>query len=982
MPPVSHPKADPLTLLLDEIEMLSAQTRSLELSLQRAHTDAFEEAEKFQQQFRAKVSSLKNQLEDTGNNPSQRLTGVLEDGGPPYLPNDDLLRRFAEQQNLVQHAHEESERRGAAIVALREQVSRLEGLNRELEQNAALRVEQAQTELKSQVTRLQAELAQKDEALKHLHPAASQAEQNAQAEIRRLEKELASSRGALDRQRTDLERSENEHNELCRRFADLETTREQAKADAQREIEVIRHDVQAKSAALQSEIAHKTALLMQNHSTITRLEREIRASSDAALSKNAETQALLENHAAEVAHRDAEIAQLQQLAQQQPRIAAEELAQARETFCAEIAALRSELNQKQILLEQRQGLQNSEQELLNRNRELQGRLAAKESVIESQDFHLRNAQRQLLTTRDTLDEKERTLTESQARATAQEQHFHEQRNDWQCRLSEMQVLVERYAGEIERTKAELAAALEGHRNLVQEQSVIQQRVQVSNDQVDALANQLNEKQAALERQDQLLRGKEAREAELRAALSEARDALEKQQASARSLEQNFTERIAELGAELERNAEALRDRDTIANRAEPELRTQIAALQGQLQEKDSMLEARTREIGILQARVESLSGQAARLEAAHKQALTDAAIENDRTRQALQSEIATLHSKGDQQQALLEERQTALSELEQNLQAEIDGLKERSAGLQTLLEKQNSEASALRERLAQVQAAAQHANEDAARRSQSDGMRIANLEDQLRSQQQTSAEGQAALERAQQQLQNPMASVDLARRPEGATDQSAQLIAAQNKIAELLERLEQLEAARHALQENAGHELQQLRESFETRITKLRTELAAKEQARPQEPVAVDNRLEEGFQKQIQELQNQLAEQHTLLENRNEELIKVRAELDVLHNRFAQPRSGYPQASASVELREEDAIEPPAQLVRSSARPDPIVTTGAGVVGQNRADTVPSNRFAHLERRVRTWNPQAEKDSAFGSGRRWNLGLFKRRWKA
>jgi hypothetical protein len=41
-----------------------------------------------------------------------------------------------------------------------------------------------------------------------------------------------------------------------------------------------------------------------------------------------------------------------------------------------------------------------------------------------------------------------------------------------------------------------------------------------------------------------------------------------------------------------------------------------------------------------------------------------------------------------------------------------------------------------------------------------------------------------------------------------------------------------------------------------------------------------------------------------------------------------------------------------------------------------------SNRFAQLEGRLRSWSPKAEKDSAFGTGRRWNIGIFKRRWKS
>lgn len=359
MPPVDKTKADPLTLLLDEIELLSAQTRSLELSLKRAHTDAFEQVERFQQQFRDKLSTLKAEFEDRE---SSDPGGVRYDGNLPDIENQDLLRRLAEQQNLAQRAHEESERRGAAIVALREQVSRLEATNRQLEQTGAAR-----------------------------------------------------------------------------------------------EIETIRHDAQAKIAALQSEIAHKTALLTQHQATIARLEENLQAISQSSSKK---PESLPETAAAEITRRDIEIAELRAAAQHQEKAAADALAHARESLYAHIEALRSELNQKQLLLEQRQSTQNAEQELRNRYRELQGRLAAKESVIESQEYHLRTAQAQLLAAREALGEKERAFAESAARAAEEDRQLHEERNQWQYRLAETQVLAERHRTETEGAKAELAVALE------------------------------------------------------------------------------------------------------------------------------------------------------------------------------------------------------------------------------------------------------------------------------------------------------------------------------------------------------------------------------------------------------------------------------------------------------------------------------------------------------------------------------------------
>jgi hypothetical protein len=100
-------------------------------------------------------------------------------------------------------------------------------------------------------------------------------------------------------------------------------------------------------------------------------------------------------------------------------------------------------------------------------------------------------------------------------------------------------------------------------------------------------------------------------------------------------------------------------------------------------------------------------------------------------------------------------------------------------------------------------------------------------------------------------------------------------------------------------------------------------------------------------------------------------------------------------APFSVELREEDAVEMPqgfgngtprSSILRSDplqpGEAEPETTTVNGDIGHDMSGAERTSRFTHLEGRVRSWNPEPEKDSALGSSRRWNMGLFKRRWKA
>ncbi len=1028
MPPVDTPQRDPLVVLLDEIEILSAQTRLMELYLKRANTAAFGEFEKIQEQFRVKVTNLKAKLEEKGSSLPGFLPDHQNEEADLSIQNQELSRRLAEQANLIEQNRIESERRAAEIESLRERLASVESANRQSENAAAQHGERSRQELESQIAQLQTELAQSTEVLQRSQSAASQMEQSAQAKIRALAEELARSRDFTERHKTEMESAESQRRELRQRLSELEAFKAQVEGHAGREIEILRQDGQAKISALQSEISHKTALLTRNQNTIARLEQEIKAASEALQSEKASQQALIRDHAVAIQRRDADIAGLQRriaeiedFVQRQQSAGADELAKAREIFSAEVESLRSELREKQQILDHGQGfLQDIEQELRNRNRELQGQIAAKESVIESQEDQLRQVQMESLTLRDALANKERSLAEMQTRSAEMEQSLHAQRQDWQCQLSEKQLLVERYSAEVEQAKAELAqtrqiiesegtrlsAALASQQQLLDERNALSERAQQLIAEVGGLKIQIEEKQATIDSQADILRHKETQAAEFGAALAAARGSLEELEAKARGAEQDFERRFAELRAELETKEQALSESDVAASRAEPEFKAKIEDLENRLSEKDRVLETRAREIAVLQARVDSLVGQTARLEATQKQALADAAGETERVRQGLQTEIAVAQEAREKHQTLFAEQQATFHDIEKELRGEIDALKEELKQRQTLLEKHVAElrqaetdAGALRERIAQFESIGHRADAVAAETPNSTVERIATLEHQLRSTAEKLAEREAELERAEQRLRSQDSESRNGSSPDqsGSDDAREQLRTAQEKIADLLERLSQLEKARHELQENAGHELQQVRASFEARIEQMRMKLAANESSSREQPSEM-SRAEEDFKAQLRDLQSQLAEKHSLLENRNEELIKVKTEMDALQDHLAQLQSRLGQESInarfSLELREEDAVEAPldngaGEPSDSASNTDPSQSRDAppgtntvdGALDAEMLRAEKSDGFTHLEERVRPWNPGQGKDTANGAGRRWNMNLFKRRWK-
>jgi chromosome segregation ATPase len=982
MPPPDVPKSDPLIVLLDEIELLSAQTRLTELYLKRAHTAGLAETEKIQDEFRANVASLKARLDDKGSWLSQHLAGVATDQATSA--SGESLLRGSEQQRLLRTGQNETVERAAEVAALQERLSALETAKQEWESSEVCHFEETHQESNSQIARLQEELARKERLLEQRDAAARQTELDAEDKIRTLAQELGDSREWAQEQQAEMLRGERDREELRQHVALLESSLAKTQSHARKELELVRQDAQAKITALQSEIAHKTNLLTRHQSTIANLEREIDITAETARSGAATQQALIDSHAAEIARRDAElasvtqrIAELQGAAQEQQRASADALAEARAGFAAEVAHLHNELAEKQQLLERGQGdLQQLEQDLRNRNRELQGQLAGKEAVVESLEHNVRQTQIELLAAREAVAHIQQTVAERQQQIAAKEH------------------LLETCRSELDQNRNELTATLERLRQKSEEFSAMQTRTQDLAIQIDGLNGQLTEKNKIISRQDEGLRQTELRVRELSATLETMRVGLEHQQLEAKRKERDFAAQIAALQEELGHRQAIIREQEAAASRARPEINAQIHELECRLGEKERMLEARSLEIGMLQAQVESLSGQAARLEATYKQALEDSARENENIRQALQNEITALRAESERQSVLLEERQTARAAVEQKLGTALDDLRQQSAHWQAMLEKQTeearhagSEAVTLRARVAELERAAM---------SEGNTDRVAALEQQLQHRDQKIAELETSLQQSIQDSQTPASGPPL----ELAGDQSEQLKAAHHQINELLERLAQLETARQTLQENAGHELQQLRESFEARVGKLRAELAERDRAYVNdsvsgEPQAVAAEVEAGYQRQIQDLRSELEQKRSLLENRNEELIRVRAEMETLQGYMAHIKTNndheVTSGSFAVELREEDAIEVPHGLANgfsaaAISRPNPLQlnaseAAGAALHGDD-SDIARTNRFTELEGRVRSWNPEPETDSALGSHRRWSAGLFKRRWRA
>jgi chromosome segregation ATPase len=901
----NYPKSHPSIVLLNEIDILLAQLRLLELYLKQAHATAALAADRLQQQHQDELALVRATLAEKERlalsqaaNLADQLQAIqgrldererlldernreLDDVSSEHAA---LRAEFAELQLAHQNvqgaalaAATTSQNLQAEIEALRQQLERNQ-LEYQQQQGSA---QQTEHSLRGQLAELQTVLAAREEQnAKHQTMFAGK-EASLRGEIAGLRNELEQKHRELDSRDGDWRQAQAEIDGLRHRIDELHAQKVSAAA-RESEFENIRRRDETEIAELRHLIEVKEREISQRHEAVTAVEialhdrlrglQEELSRSHGALSAQ---ESALEEARAEITALRVQIGALENSRAQAEASSQRVLEETCQQLEQELNQLHASVAQKDSALketekahqdlEDRFGLEIAE--LRERNRALeQAHREAEENWQRSGDIQT-ELQARLKAKTDELDS-------VQAAANQTREQLDAKISELQLEIAQKQLLADSRNAEIGDLKdrvGELAARLaiaesaqSQHRDLVHEAEQIR-----------------------LEHQNEIARLNERHQTELQNLASEL--ARERENANHTIvLNQEFTRRTAQLDMELQERSHSL----ATAN-------TAIAALEAKVEDFSRDQERHQAEVG---ARAE--------LEAE----LTALRHEFQRTTSAFaqQEEIAENQSRQIQKlEALLAEQNKSIARQTQDLataQAQAAALHQRITELEDLAEQARGAATTHAEQIKQDYEARLDALH-AALAQKNTALEIisadrTDLEQSLRQELQQKiwalAQQQAAMEQLaaahQTQLQNTEAKIreqqSLANLSNGELEKAvAQAHALQRRVDELEVEL------RHA-ELTAVSRDDQTRRDAAAKIEQLNSSLEEKSRQLEQ-LTSAQSSLEQSLRQELDRATHDIEERERISRARNEELVRAKADLEQTHNRLTQLETSTSLAAAA-----------------------------------------------------------------------------------
>ena len=427
---------------------------------------------------------------------------------------------------------------------------------------------------------------------------------------------------------------------------ELESAKAAAETNAFAGIERFREQYQLELAGLRAELAQSQLVLDERQTTIRALEEELNSEIHRLEAQLAEKQTLLDRGHLELQEKGSEISALREeitqsefARRQTEMLAATQAEQIRERVKAEVGALDAQLKEKESALKVAADRARELESVFNAKiADLQMQLAEKQSLMQGRDIEL---------------------------------------TDLRSQISNLLAQV----NDLERTNAK---ALEQQRIAA---SRLEQDLHL---QVTELQTQLAEKLAVLGTRNDEIQALESKITGLVKRIGQAEVALKQAEATATSeIEQIRRQSQAELAAqqaESDRKAEALQQREAALYSAEQNRQLEINGLRAEVAEKHSLLQNRNDELLRVKTELDAFQERIAYLESAARQAELESQQKAEHEGEQTRIELDKLWNELSQKERVLEERQVAVNDLEQNFQAQINSLRSELAEKQALLE--------------------------------------------------------------------------------------------------------------------------------------------------------------------------------------------------------------------------------------------------------------------------------------------------------
>ena len=883
-----------------QLAALQQRVTELESADQLADANA-EEVERIRSSFEGEVTALQrevaartralNELREAITATELALRGEIQ----------TLQQEQARSRGMIEERENELHSSRAEVAGLRERIGQLEAA---AAADLATRQlgEETRLSLEAELTSLHSTLAQKEYALKEQQNFFQSVEHRLGGEITQLRSELTEQRTAANANNIELERLRSEIVQLGERNAQAELARRQLDEDRQQagaQRQELESRLQAKEYELRVAEANaqeqKEAALREQENQFKSAEEQLRTEINQLRTQLEEQLRLSDQGNTELERLRSEItARREQSAQselsrrqleenwQQAVAHGQELAASLQGKDDELRATQANAQeQKEVALrEQETHFRSVEAQLSGVINQLRGELAQQRTVSESSNAELERLRSEITA----LQEQSIQSELSRRQLEGHRQHAEAQNQELQARM---------HAKEHELRGAE-ANAQEQKETALREQEILFRAVE------ERLVAEINQLRTQLEKQYGLSGQGNAELERLRSEIAEFQDRNEQSERSRRELEENWRRALAaeqELRTSLLAKEDELRAAQTKDDEFKHPFETAISQLQLQLTETGLLAASRVTEIGNLQADLNRLSEQLAQRESAEREAQANFQKELESNRAAHQAKMAAVREeyRGKQQQLeneLAQEAQNAaelrgrIAERERLFDEAQAMLKNREQDFAAAA----AEAATLQARLHELDAASQA---EAARKAESD-QALSLLETELISirsdlqqknwavaQQQATMENLAQVHR--QQIQNLEAK--LAEQQHGIKDRNLDLERTQSQSRALQRRIEDLETELQRAQLEALSRVDQTTQSYAAQIESLNSQLAQKTHVLQERDLAVSN-IEYTLRGEVDRLVRESEERNQILQNRNDELVRVKAEMDSLQERF------------------------------------------------------------------------------------------------
>ena len=657
-----YQKSDPAILLLNEIDILLAQTRLMELYLKQAQATAANEKARLHENYESELAILRADLAAKEKQLQERPVVAVDRNLSSTV--EQLQRELNEKQQLLSGHEAGLQRSSSEIIALQNRINQLEGEN-----NAAVRAAREtnaiRESLSAEIAALNQELAKNRREFHQQQLAGREIESGLREQLQRLENQVAEHQANAFGTADELRKAQQEIAALRQHLGSLEALQDELQANAARELEQARGRFESELASLRTALAERDRTVVESQTSLLEIERGLRSEIATLRNELEQKQAYLAVRDDELRAAGTQIAALQQrvadleLAHRQAAAAGAEIDSIRRALAEEVANLQHEVEVKEKELTHRyEAVTAVELALHGRIQALQQELARAHEASTAHEAELQSHRAETAALQSRIVDLERAQSDISLLDSARQQL----ENDLirlRADLAQKEYLLagrERAIGEIEA-------------NLGAEIATLQQQLEQERSAAASANDEVRQAHAALA----------ATREQLAAQLAQKENEIDDLRASASKETEQLSHRVGELAQQLSERERHVADLDA-------RLRAEIEALHQQLARERSAAGHAQEELVQRQAEL-----AAAREALAAQLKVKDSEIDSLRANAAGQTE--ELAKQVDDLRLQLAERQRSAADLEARLGVEIATLH------QQLAQERNSATTASKELL-------------------------------------------------------------------------------------------------------------------------------------------------------------------------------------------------------------------------------------------------------------------------------------------